>query len=164
MDLITPEFGLIFWQTLIFLVVLLVLGKFAWRPIVEALKSREDAIEDALKSAAEAREEVEKLKTENEKLIAEAKAERDAIIQEARKMAAQVQEEAKTDAVKAGDRMIADARSTIKSEKEAALKAIKDQVAELSLEISSRLLRENLKEDASQEKLVQKYLKDLKIN
>ena len=164
MDLITPDFGLIFWQTLIFLIVLFVLGKFAWKPIISALKSREASIEGALKSAEKARQEIELLKKENEKLIAEAKAERDNILKEAQNSASMIHDKAKVEAQKTGDRMIEEARASIRSEKESALKAIKDEVAELSLLISSKLLKKNLEGDKAQEDLIQEYIKDLKIN
>ena len=124
MDLITPAFGLIFWQTLIFLVVLFILGKFAWKPILGALKSREASIEEALKSA----------------------------------------EKAKEDAKAIGDKMIEDARATIESERDEALKQIKDQVAELSLQITEKLIRKNLSDDKSQQELIKDYMKDIKLN
>jgi F-type H+-transporting ATPase subunit b len=164
MDLITPDFGLIFWQTLIFLIVLFVLGKFAWKPIIGALKSREASIESALKSAKKARNDIQLLKEENEKLIAEAKAERDKIIKEAQNSANIIHDKAKVEAQKTGDRMIEEARESIRSEKDMALKAIKDQVAELSILVSGKLLKKNLESDKAQENLIKDYIKDLKIN
>ena len=164
MDLITPDFGLIFWQTIIFLIVLVVLGKFAWKPIIGALKSREASIEGALKSAEKARSDIELLKVENEKLIAEVKAERDKIIKEAHNAAGILHDKAKVEAAKAGERMIEEARMSIKSEREAALKAIKDQVAQLSILVSEKILKKNLEGNKEQEDLIQDYMKDLKIN
>ena len=95
MDLITPAFGLIFWQTLIFLVVLLILGKFAWKPILGALKSREESIDEALRSAELAKEEMTSLKADNEKLLAEAKQERDKMIKDAAKLTQEMKDQAK---------------------------------------------------------------------
>jgi F-type H+-transporting ATPase subunit b len=164
MDLITPAFGLIFWQTLIFLIVLFVLGKFAWKPIMHALKSREESIDSALKSAQKAREEMETLKVENEKLLAEAREERNNILKEASKVAAEIKDTAKKDAEKVGEKMIEDARASINSEKEEAVKSIRNQVAELSIQITEKLLKKNLEGDKSQEGLIKEYIKDLKLN
>ena len=164
MDLITPAFGLIFWQTLIFLVVLFVLGKFAWKPILGALKERENSIDGALKSAEKAREDMENLQAKNEELIAEAKQERDKMIKDAAKLAQDMKGQAKQDAKVIGDKMIEEARTSIESERDDAIKEIKDQVAELSLQITERLLKKNLSDDKSQQELIKGYMKDLKLN
>lgn len=164
MDLITPAFGLIFWQTLIFLVVLFVLGKFAWKPILGALKERETSIGDALKSADRARVEMENLQAKNEKLSAEARQERDKMIKDAAKIAQDMKDQARDEAKVIGDKMIEDARAAIESEKDDAIKQIKDQVAELSLQITERLLKKNLSDDKSQQELIKGYMKDLKLN
>ena len=164
MDLITPAFGLIFWQTLIFLVVLLILGKFAWKPILGALKSREESIDEALRSAELAKEEMTSLKADNEKLLAEAKQERDKMIKDAAKLTQEMKDQAKYDAKKIGDKMIEEARMTIENEKNDAIKEIKDQVAELSLQITEKLLKKNLSDDKSQQELIKGYMKDININ
>ena len=164
MDLITPAFGLIFWQTLIFLVVLFILGKFAWKPILGALQTREDSIDEALKSAVKAKEEMASLKADNEKLLVEAKLERDKMLKAATKIAQDIKEQAKEDALLIGDKMIEDAKASIESEKNNALKQIKDQVAELSLQITEKLLRKNLSTDKSQQELIQSYIKEIKLN
>ena len=164
MDLITPAFGLIFWQTLIFLVVLFILGKFAWRPILGSLKAREKSIDEALKSAEQAKEEMQKLQSNNEKLLAEAKKERDKMLKDASKMAEDLKDQAKTDAKKLGDKMLEDARVTIEAEKNDAINQIKDQVAELSLQITEKLLQKNLSDDKSQQELIKGYMKDVKLN
>ena len=164
MDLITPAFGLIFWQTLIFLVVLFILGKFAWRPILGSLKAREKSIDEALKSAELAKEEMEKLQSNNEKLLAEAKKERDKMLKDASKMAEDLKDQAKSDAKKLGDKMLEDARVTIEAEKNDAINQIKDQVAELSLQITEKLLQKNLSDDKSQQALIKGYMKDVKLN
>lgn len=86
MDLITPEVGLIFWQTIVFLVLMLILAKFAWKPILGAVRTREESINEALASAEDARKEMQNLKADNEKLLQEARAERDEILKEARQL------------------------------------------------------------------------------
>lgn len=164
MDLITPAFGLIFWQTLIFLVVLFVLGKFAWKPILSAVKTRDESIVKALKAAERARHELENLQVENEKLIAKARKERSKILKEAARLSEEIRSKAKDDASKIGDKMIEEARVSIKSEKEDALREIRDQVAELSLMITEKLLKKNLEDDKSQHDLIKTYMKDLNLN
>ena len=164
MDLVTPGFGMIFWSTITFLVVLLILSRFVWKPIMGALKTREASIEDALQAAELAREEMEKLTADNEKLMAEARAEREQVLKEATKIANRMKDEAKAEAAKAGDKMIEEARITINAEKQAAIREIKNQVVDLSLQISERLLRRNLSKDKDQKKLIKEYIKDLKLN
>ena len=164
MDLITPAFGLIFWQTIIFLVVLFVLGKFAWKPILGALQSREDSIDEALKSAEKAKEDMTNLKADNEKLLAEAKLERDKMLKAAAKLGEDLKDQAKEDARLIGDKMIDDAKASIESEKNEAIKEIKDQVVELSIQITEKLLKKNLSDDKSQQELVKGYMKDIKLN
>ncbi|MCL4157291.1 UNVERIFIED_CONTAM: hypothetical protein GTU68_066516 [Idotea baltica] len=164
MDLITPAFGLIFWQTIIFLIVLFILGRFAWKPILGALQTREDSIDEALKSAEKAKEEMASLKADNEKLLVEAKLERDKMLKAATKIAQEIKDQAKEDALLIGDKMIEDAKSSIESEKNNALKQIKDQVAELSLQITEKLLKKNLSSDKSQQELIQSYIKEINLN
>ena len=164
MDLITPAFGLIFWQTIIFLIVLFVLGKFAWKPILGALQSREDSIDEALKSAEKAKEDMANLKADNEKLLAEAKLERDKMLKAAAKLGEDLKDQAKEDARLIGDKMIDDAKASIESEKNEAIKEIKDQVVELSIQITEKLLKKNLSDDKSQQELIKGYMKDIKLN
>lgn len=164
MDLITPESGLIIWQLIIFTIVLLILRKFAWKPILSALRAREDSISEALQSAEVARIEMESLKADNEKLLREAKAERDNILKDASKVANEIKETAKAEAQTISDKMVDDAKSSIEAEKKAALKEIKDQVAELSLQITEKVLRKELDNDKAQKGLIQDYMKDLGVN
>jgi F-type H+-transporting ATPase subunit b len=164
MDLITPDFGLIFWQTLIFLSVLLILAKFAWKPILGALHDRESSIEDALNMAEKAKEEMKNLKADNERLFAEAKADRDKMLKDASKIAEEIRDKAKEDAKALGDKIIDEARASIETEKNNALGQIKDQVAELSLQITEKLLKKNLSEDKAQQGLIKDYMKDIKLN
>lgn len=164
MELVTPGIGLIFWQTVTFLLVLFVLSKFVWRPIMGALKAREGSIEDALQAAELAREEMEKLASDNEKLMVEARHERDKIIKDASAIASKIREDAKLDAGKIADKMVEDARHTINLEKQAAINEIRNQVAELSLSISEKILRKSLEGDKNQKALLEQYLKDIKLN
>ncbi|MBR9999032.1 MAG: F0F1 ATP synthase subunit B [Cyclobacteriaceae bacterium] len=164
MDLVTPGIGLIFWQTVTFLAVILILGKFVWRPIMNALKAREGSIEEALRAAELAREEMEKLHADNEKLMAEARVERDQVIKDASVLASKMREEAREEANKITQKMIDDARHTIQLEKQAAINEIRNQVAEFSLQISEKILRRNLENESQQKALIEEYLKDMKLN
>lgn len=164
MNLLTPDFGLIFWQAITFLVVLFVLGKFAWKPIMGSLKERESSIEEALLSAEKAKKEMLFLQAENEKLLDEARKERDKILKEALAAANQIKEDAKAETQKISSKMIEDARAVINTEKQAALNEVKNQVATLSLEIAEKLLRKNLSSDKEQKELVGKFVKEVKLN
>jgi len=164
MQIVTPEFGLIFWQLVIFLLVLFLLAKFAWKPILTSLKEREDSIESALRMADEAKLEMQSLKAGNEKLMAEARLERDRMLQEAQKMSEQLIETAKSRATEEGSRMITQAREAIQNEKNAALADVRNTAAQLSLDIAERILRRELTDPAAQTQLVDSYLKDVKLN
>ncbi|RLD23279.1 MAG: ATP synthase F0 subunit B [Bacteroidetes bacterium] len=164
MELLTPGIGLIFWQVVIFLMLVLLLGKFAWRPILDSLKIREESIEEALRSADEARDEMSKLQADNEKLLTKAREERDVLLKEAAKIASQLKEEAKEDAKKITSKLIEDAKASIINEKEAALKEVRNQVAELSVEIAEKLIRKTLGDDKSKKALVDEFLADKNFN
>ena len=164
MELLTPGLGLMFWQLVIFTLLVILLGKFAWRPILDSLKIREESIEDALRSADEAREEMSKLTADNEKLLVKAREERDILLKEAAKVAGQLKEEAKEDAKKITSKLIEDAKASIVSEKEAALKEVRNQVAELSVEIAEKLIRKSLGDEKSQKVLVDEFLAGKNIN
>jgi F-type H+-transporting ATPase subunit b len=164
MDLVTPGIGLIFWQALTFLLVLTILSRLVWRPIMNALQTREASIEDAIRAADLARDEMERLIADNEKLMAEARTERDHLIREATVVATRIREEAKEDVSKITNKMLQDARHTIDLEKQAVLAEIRNQVAELSLSISEKILRKSLEDEAEQRKLIEEYLKDVKLN
>lgn len=164
MDLITPGTGLIFWQLFGFLGLLFILIKFAWKPMLAALDEREGSINSALKAAETARNEMSNLKAENEKLLAEARLERDTILKKAQDASVKMIDDAKNEAVKAGAQMIQNAKAVIETEKKAALADVKNQVAELSLDITEKLLRKNLSDDKSQKDLVDGFIKELKLN
>ncbi len=162
--LVKPELGLIFWQLVIFLIVLFLLAKFAWKPILLSLKQREDSIEGALRMADQAKLEMQELRAGNEKLLADARLERDRIIKEAMVLANQLIEQAKNKANEEGGRMIVQAREAIQNEKNAALAEVKNTAAQLSIDIAERILRRELTDSNSQKELVNSYLKDVKLN
>ncbi|MEX2568413.1 MAG: F0F1 ATP synthase subunit B [Cyclobacteriaceae bacterium] len=164
MDLINPDLGLIIWQFIGFALLFLILAKYAWRPILSALEEREGTIEASLSEAEKARMEMANLVSENEKLLQEARVERDEILKSANEYAARMMEEAKGEASKAGAKMIEEAKAVIETEKQAALTDVKIQVAELSLLIAEKLLRRNLSEESAQKKLVEDFVKDIKLN
>ena len=164
MELVQPALGLIFWMLVSFLIVLFILGKFAWKPILNALKERETSIEDALKSADKAREAMENLKSDNEKLLAEARAERERMLREARDTKDAIINEAKGKAAAEANRLLQMAREAINNEKMAAITELKNQVANLSIEIAEKILREQLKDASKQKELAEKYLKEVKLN
>jgi F-type H+-transporting ATPase subunit b len=164
MELIKPGIGLLFWMILSFSIVLYVLTKFAWKPIMNAIKDREKSIKEALLSADRAKAEMANLQADNEKLIAEARKERDKLMQEARVMKEQIIEEAKINAQVEGKKLIDAARSMINSEKAAAINEIKDQVALLSLNIAEKLIGEKFSASTTQSEYIDKLLKETKLN
>lgn len=164
MDLLTPGAGLIFWQFVGFIVLLLILGKFAWPAITDALKSREESIENALAAAERAKEEMAALKSENEKLIQEARVERDKVLKTAADTAKRIVEESREEAKRQGNKMIEEARTVIETEKRAALADVKNQVATLSVQIAEKLIRKNLSDETAQKALVADFVEDLNVN
>ncbi len=164
MELLTPGVGLIFWQMVIFLMLVGILAAFVWRPISDALRSREQFISDSLKAAELAKLEMEELKEDNADLLREARLERDALLKEATQVANQIKDDARAETSKITDKMIASATATIETEKKAALAEIKNEVAMLSLAIAEKVIRKNLESEKSQKDLVQQFIKDLKTN
>lgn len=162
--LTNPSFGLLFWQLVIFLILLFLLTKFAWKPILNSLREREDSIEGALRMADQAKLEMQQLKAGNEKLLAEARLERDRILKEATEISNQLIETAKTKATEEGGRMIVQAREAIQNEKNAALAEVKNTAAKLSIDIAERILRRELTDQPAQQQLVDSYLKEVKLN
>jgi F-type H+-transporting ATPase subunit b len=158
------SFGLFFWQTLIFVGLILLLKKFAWKPILDAVNEREQGIKEALLSAKNAKQEMQNLKSDNEKLIAEARLERDAMMKEAREIKDKMINDAKTEAQAQGLKMIEQAKAAIQSEKNAAMADLKNQVSSLSIEIAEKVLKGELADKEAQTKLVEKMLGDAKLN
>ncbi|HSD14513.1 MAG TPA: F0F1 ATP synthase subunit B [Flavobacterium sp.] len=163
MNFTSPE-SLIFWTTLIFLVFFLLMKKLAWKPILGAVKSREESINNALASAETAKKELLNLKADNQRLLDEARAERDTMLKEAREIKEKMIADAKSEAQVQGAKMIEQAKASIESEKNAALAELKNQVSGLSVEIAEKLLRGELSNKTSQTELVEKMLEDVKLN
>jgi F-type H+-transporting ATPase subunit b len=164
MDLLTPGVGLIFWQVVVFILLFIFLTKFAWKPILNSLKEREESIQLALDSAEKAKEEMAKLQAGNEQLLSEAREERDKILRDARDAANRLGDQMQNEAKKAADRMIEDAKAVINTEKHAALRDVKEQVAMFSLQIAEKLIKKNLSTDQAQKDLVSEFLKETKLN
>jgi F-type H+-transporting ATPase subunit b len=164
MDLLNPGTGLIIWQALIFIALFFLLSRLAWKPILGSLKERETSIQQALDQAEKAKMEMASLKSDNERLLREARDERDKILKIAREAAAQLHDQAQSDAKKTADRIIEDAKSIIQTEKAAALRDVREQVATFSLEVAEKLMKKNLSDDKSQKELIGTYIKDLKLN
>ena len=163
MELVTPGIGLLFWMALSFTIVFLILRKFAWKPIMNALKDRETSIADALNAADKARKDVEGLKADNDKIIAEARREKDQILKEARDIKEKIIAEARELANAEARKSIENARLLIQNEKTAAISEIKQQVAELSVAVAEKVLRNELKDRKEQEALVDNLLKEVKL-
>ncbi|MHA3788459.1 F0F1 ATP synthase subunit B [Flavobacterium hauense] len=163
MNFTAPE-SLIFWTTLIFVVFFILLKKFAWKPILGAVKSREESINNALKSAEAARAEMHNLQADNQRILNEARAERDAMIKDAREIKDKMIADAKAEAVLQGEKMIEQAKAAIASEKNAAMAELKNQVSGFSLDIAEKILKNELSDKASQTSLVERMLDDVKLN
>lgn len=164
MGIIEPGIGLLFWMTLTFVILLFLLAKFAWKPIVNAVNEREASIVDALNQAKLAKKEMEVLKADNERIIREAKIERDAILKEAREIKDRIVGEAKDVAKAEGDKMIEAAKQTIQAEKNAAMADIKTQIGTISVNIAESILKQKLDNSAAQNELVQNYLNKSNLN
>ncbi|MGE0568342.1 MAG: F0F1 ATP synthase subunit B [Bacteroidia bacterium] len=162
--LVTPGVGLIFWTSIVFLMLLFILGKFAWKPILNAIKEREQGIENALKSAEKAKKEMEELQAGNEKILNEARNERDTLLKEARETKDAIINEAKTKAGQEAERILATAREQINAEKNAAIADLKSQVATLSIDIAEKILKSELSTDEKQKALVNSLMKDVNLN
>jgi len=163
MDLVTPSIGLVVWTTLCFGILLFLLGKFAWKPILGAIAERENSIESALLRAEAVKEEMTRLTSENENLLKQTRAERDAILSEAKKVKDQMISDAKATAHTEGARMIELARIEINNQKAIAMADVKNQVASLSLEIAEKVLRKQFEDQSKQDELVSQLLKEVKI-
>jgi|PlaIllAssembly_1097288.scaffolds.fasta_scaffold790810_1 F-type H+-transporting ATPase subunit b len=164
MSLINPGFGLIIWMTLAFAIVLFVLGKYAWKPIMAALKEREESIESSLRAADMAKEEMKNMVIDNEKLLRDAKDERDAILREGRKVREKMIEEAKVRANNEANLIVENAKQRIEHEKKAALIEIKNTIATYSIEFAEKILREEMSDKKKQKEYIERLLKDVKDN
>ena len=158
------SFGLFIWQTIIFVGLIFLLKKFAWKPILDAVNEREEGIKNALLSADNARKEMQNLQADNQRILQEARLERDALLKDAREIKEKMIADAKNEAQVQGLKMIEQAKAAIESEKNAAMAELRAQVSTLSISIAEKLLQEELSNKASQVKLVEKMLGDAKLN
>lgn len=164
MDLITPAIGLLFWVAIAFLALVIILRTAAWKPILGAVKDREDSIRNALAAAENAKKEMQNLHADNEKLLKEARAEREMMIKEAREIKEKMIADAKGEAQEQANKMIAQAQESIRGEKQAALAELKNQVASISVEIAEKVVRGELADKNKQLSLVDKMLEDVTLN
>lgn len=158
------SFGLFIWVSIIFVVLIILMRKFAWKPILDALNSREEGISNALKSAELAKKELEALNADNERILKEARLERDVILKEAREIKEKIVSEAKGEASAEAEAMIANAKAAIQLEKKSALAELKNQVAGISIDIAKKVIKSELASEESQLALVEKSLNEVTLN
>ncbi len=163
-SVIKPDFGLLFWTTIIFAIFWFVIGKFAFRPIANALKKRENDIQSALDEAKKAREAMAQLNAQNEELLAEAREERSKILREAKEAKNTIVNEAKVEAKEIARKIVVDAKLEIENQKKAAMMEVKNEVGMMALNIAEKVLKKELKGDAAQEKFVNDLADDIKLN
>ena len=155
--------GLFFWQTILFLALVFLLKKFAWKPILDSVNEREEGIKNALLSAEKAKEEMASLQSDNEETLKKARSERDSLLKEAREIKQQLIDEAKSEAKSEAKKIISQAQETIQNEKNAAIVDLKNQVAGLSIDIAEKVLKEKLSDDKTQMKLVKDLVKEVTL-
>ena len=158
------SFGLFFWQTLLFVGLLLLLAKYAWKPILDAVEERENTIKDSLDAAEKAKAEMETVQADNKRVLKEARAERDLLLAEAKKVSAQIVNDAKEAAKIEADKIAVAAQEAIQNEKNAVINELKNQVATLAVDIAKKVLQDELVDQKKQEKLVEKLINDIQIN
>lgn len=164
MELVKPAFGLLFWMCISFGLIVFILKKFAWTPILNMLNERETSIQNALDAAENAKQEMKALQSNNERILSEARAERDLLLKDAREIREKMISEAKGLASKEGERLLKSARENIQNEKMAAITELKNQVAVLSIEIAEKILKTELSSDEKQKSLVKNLLQDVNLN
>jgi F-type H+-transporting ATPase subunit b len=164
MKLITPDLGLLFWTGLVFVLLLIILTKFIWKPILTSVNAREQKISDALELAEKTKAEMLALQAQNEHLLQEARMERDAIVKDAKETATRMVEEAKTASKVEAEKIIVAARITINAEKAAAIADLKTQVALFSVEIAEKIVRHDLSSDDKQKALAEQLAGDINLN
>ena len=164
MDLILPDYGLLFWTGLVFCLLLFLLAKFAWKPILNAVNERGQKIHEALELAVKTKAEMQLLQAENEKILKEARAERDAIMNDAKETAVQMIEDAKNKAKLEANKIVESAKTSTAMEKTAAIVDLKNQLAGFSLDIAEKIVRGDLSTDAKQKALAEKLADDINMN
>ena len=157
------SFGLFIWQPVIVTALILLLRKFAWKPILNTINDREEGIRSAMASAEEARQEMQNLQADNERILKEARAQRDGLLKEARELRQKMIDDAKEEAKAQSEQLLAQAKEAIESEKQVAITSLKNEVADLSLQIAESLTKEQLSSDKKQTELVQKLLKEVDL-
>ena len=157
------SFGLFFWQLLIFVGLVLLLKKFAWKPILDAVNEREDSIRESLLSADKSRKEMESLNENNKKILKEAREERDSLIKDAKITSAKIVEDSKKESKLVAEKLIIQAQESINREKKAAIDELKVQVADISIKVAEKILRSELKDKDKQSKLIKDLIKDSKL-
>jgi F-type H+-transporting ATPase subunit b len=162
--LVTPEIGMLFWTLVVFLILMFILTKFAWKPILKAVKERESSIEEALESAEKAKLAMAELKSNNEDLLNEARAERDGMLKEARGIKDKIVADAKITAKEEAEKIVVAAKESIHHEKMAAITELKNQVAVLSIEIAEKILKDELSSTDKQKAIVDNIVKDINLN
>lgn len=163
-SVIKPDFGLLFWTSLIFLLFWFLIGKMAFAPIARALKKREDDIQDALDEAKRAREEMSDLKAENEQLLAQAREERALILKEAKEIKNSIVTEAKTKAKDEADKIVTNARQEIENQKKAAIIEVKNEMGKMALGIAEKIIVKDLQADKAQQEYAERLVKELNLN
>jgi len=164
MELLTPSFGLLFWTLIAFLIVFFILRKFAWTPILSSLNEREKGIADSLESAQRVKAEMAQLKSENEQLLAKAREERGAMLKEARDTKDRIIAEARDQAKMEANKIIVEAQQAINAQKMAAITDVKNQVGKLVIEVTEKVLRRELNNQAAQEALIKDLVNEVKMN
>jgi F-type H+-transporting ATPase subunit b len=162
--LVLPDIGLVFWNTIAFLVLLVVLGKFAWKPMLKAINERESGIEEALLKADKMKAEITAMQNENEALLAKAREERATIIKEAKEASEKMVNEAKDKAKSEYERIISDAQAAIAQQKNAAMVDVKNQVGALVINVAEKVLRKELSNKADQESYIKQIAEEVKLN
>ncbi len=164
MDLLTPSFGLIIWTLLVFVIVFFILKKYAWKPILNSLGEREKNISDAILSTEKIKKEMESLKNENEILLNKAREERSQMMREAKETRDKIIGEAKEQAKQEMNKIIADAQAAINQQKMASITDLKNQVGNLVIEVSERILRRELNNKEEQEKYINQVAANVELN
>ena len=160
MQLVTPSIGLMFWTLVIFVLLLILLKKFAWKPILKAVDDRNNSIKEALSSAEKAKLEMEQLSADNDKILNEARIQRDTIIKEARDIKNKTIADAKNKASIEAEKIISLAKEQIKNEKMKAMTELKNEIADISIQMAEKIIKTELKDAKSQKKLIEEDLKN----
>jgi F-type H+-transporting ATPase subunit b len=164
MELLLPELGLFIWTLLAFIIVFLILKKFAWKPILDTLNDREKSIADSIASADKVRKEMANMQSENEQLLNQAREERSLMLKEAKETKDKIVSQAKAEATEEANKIMAEARSQIQNEKMAALTDVKNQMGKLVIEVSEKVLRKELSDKSAQESYISTLAKEIKLN